>query len=48
MQVAKIRQNFYIDNVNIKDKTYFYKVTVVDKDNLESFVQKDIIMGKTK
>jgi hypothetical protein len=45
--LAKVRNNSYTDKINQDEKTYFYRVTVVDKDTLESHVKDSIVMGKT-
>lgn len=48
MGIARVRGgNEYIDNVNEDGKTYFYKVTAVDKDGLESEMPSFAVVGAT-
>jgi fibronectin type 3 domain-containing protein len=43
--IAKLYNNSYIDDVNKDGKVYFYKVSVVDKDGLESELAQTGVMG---
>lgn len=45
--LAKTQENNYEDIVNGKNKSKYYKVTIVDKDGLESPMSKNGIEGKT-
>ncbi|MBK1972116.1 fibronectin type III domain-containing protein [Campylobacter sp. TTU_617] len=45
--LAKTQDNNYEDIVNGKNKSKYYKVTIVDKDGLESPMPKNAIEGKT-
>lgn len=44
---ARTQNSSYTDNIKKDGRTYFYKVTAVDKDGLESLMQKTPIMGST-
>jgi len=45
--IATLYNNQYIDNIGEDGKQYFYKVSVVDKDGLESTLQKIPVQGST-
>ncbi len=45
--VAKTKNSEYIDELKEDSKEYFYRVSVVDKDNLESIYNRYTAMGKT-
>ena len=45
--IAKLKNNYYIDKCNEDAKQYFYRVSVVDKDGLESKHKKKSIQGLT-
>lgn len=45
--VAKLHNNVFIDNIDVDGKEYFYRVSVVDTDNLESKYKNKSIMGVT-
>ncbi|MEA1956639.1 MAG: hypothetical protein U9N02_09150 [Campylobacterota bacterium] len=45
--IATLHNNHFIDNINENGKQYFYKVSVVDKDLLESIHQKIARQGST-
>jgi fibronectin type 3 domain-containing protein len=45
--IAKLYNNHYTDNIDEDGKVYFYRVSVVDKDGLESEHDKNTIMGMT-
>lgn len=45
--LAKLENNSYEDRVEGAGKTKYYKVTIVDKDGLESAMPKESAMGKT-
>ena len=45
--IAKVTTNSYVDNVNEDGKSYFYRVSVVDKDDLESVSDQHSVQGKT-
>ena len=45
--IAKLYNNHYTDKIDEDGKVYFYKVSVVDKDGLESKKDKHTIMGMT-
>ncbi len=47
MTIAKVRGTRYIDLINEDGATYYYKVTAVDKDGLESFKQDVPAVGTT-
>jgi len=45
--IATLHNNHFIDNIGEDGKQYFYKVSVVDKDGLESPLQKIALQGST-
>jgi fibronectin type 3 domain-containing protein len=45
--ITKLYNNHYTDNIDEDGKVYFYRVSVVDKDGLESEYDKNTIMGMT-
>ena len=45
--IAKLNNNYYVDECNEDAKQYFYRVSVVDKDELESLHNKKSIQGLT-
>ena len=45
--IAKLYNNHFTDNIGKDGKVYFYRVSVVDKDGLESEHEKNTIMGMT-
>ncbi len=45
--IAKLYNNHFIDKINKDGKTYFYKVSALDKDGLESEYDKNKVMGMT-
>ena len=45
--IAKLENNHYTDHIDKDGKVYFYRVSVVDKDGLESEHDKNTIMGMT-
>ncbi len=45
--IAKLFNNSFEDKIEEDGKTYFYRVSVVDKDGLESISDKNSIQGKT-
>lgn len=45
--VAKLKNNYYTDEINEDAKQYFYRVSVVDKDELESKHDTSSIQGLT-
>lgn len=45
--IAKLHNNTFTDKINEDGKSYFYRVSVVDKDGLESEHDKNTIMGMT-
>ncbi len=45
--IAKLYNNHYTDNIDEDGKIYFYRVSVIDKDGLESEHDKNTIMGMT-
>lgn len=45
--IAKLYNNHYTDHIDKDGKVYFYRVSVVDKDGLESEHDKNTIMGMT-
>ena len=45
--IAKLKNNYYLDKCNEDAKQYFYRVSVVDKDELESKHKKKSIQGLT-
>ena len=45
--IAKLFNNSFEDKVDEDGKTYFYRVSVVDKDGLESVFNKNSIQGQT-
>ena len=45
--IAKLYNNHYTDKIDADGKVYFYRVSVVDKDGLESKKDKHTIMGMT-
>ena len=45
--IAKLFNNNFTDKIDEDAKAYFYRVSVVDKDGLESLYDKNTIMGKT-
>jgi len=45
--IAKLYNNTFTDTIDEDGKAYFYRVSVVDKDNLESEHEKNSVMGKT-
>ena len=49
-EIAKVNSDvsFYTDKINSDGKRKFYKITLVDKDNLESSLNFQPIMGKTQ
>ncbi|WP_457744270.1 fibronectin type III domain-containing protein [Sulfurimonas sp.] len=45
--IAKLYNNTFTDKIDKDGKAYFYRVSVVDKDNLESEHAKNSVMGMT-
>ncbi len=45
--IAKLYNNHFIDKINKDGKTYFYKVSALDKDGLESEYDKSKVIGMT-
>jgi len=45
--IAKLYNNYFIDTIDKDGKVYFYRVSVVDKDGLESEHEKKTVMGMT-
>ncbi len=45
--IAKLYNNHFTDKIDEDGKTYFYKVSVIDKDGLESEHDKNKVMGMT-
>ncbi len=45
--IVKTNKNSYVDEVNEDGKTYYYRITVVDTDGLESKVEKNTLKGTT-
>ncbi len=45
--IAKLFNNHYTDKIDEDGKAYFYRVSVVDKDGLESEYEKTTVMGMT-
>ncbi|MEN4052185.1 hypothetical protein [Sulfurimonas sp. NWX79] len=45
--IAKLYNNHFTDKIDEDGKTYFYKVSVLDKDGLESEHDKNKVMGMT-
>lgn len=45
--IANVKQNYYIDKINEDGKQYFYKISSVDKDGLESEYDNQAIQGLT-
>ena len=45
--IAKLYNNHFNDKINEDGKAYFYRVSVVDKDGLESEHEKNSVMGRT-
>ena len=45
--IATLQNNHYIDDIGEDGKQYFYKVSVVDKDGLESLHQEIALQGST-
>ena len=45
--IAKLYNNTYSDHIDKDGKVYFYRVSVVDKDGLESDHNKNTVMGMT-
>ncbi len=45
--IAKLYNNHFTDKINKDGKTYFYRVSVIDKDGLESEHDKNSVMGRT-
>jgi len=45
--IAKLKNNSFVDKCNEDAKQYFYRVSVVDKDGLESLYKKKSIQGLT-
>jgi hypothetical protein len=45
--IAKLYNNHFNDKINEDGKAYFYRVSVVDKDGLESEHDKNTVMGRT-
>jgi len=45
--IAKLQSNKFVDKINEDGKVYFYAVSVVDKDGLESEYEKNKVMGMT-
>jgi len=45
--IAKLFNNHFIDDIDEDGKAYFYRVSVVDKDGLESEYDQNTIMGMT-
>jgi hypothetical protein len=45
--IAKLYNNHFIDKIDKDGQAYFYRVSVVDKDGLESEHEKDTVMGMT-
>lgn len=45
--IAKLYNNHFTDTIDKDGKVYFYRVSVVDKDGLESEHEKNTIMGMT-
>ncbi len=45
--IGKTADTKYIDHINKDGAAYYYKVTAVDKDGLESLMQDRAVMGKT-
>lgn len=45
--LKELKTNFYVDNIEEDGKQYFYRVSVVDKDGLESIYDKYSEMGTT-
>lgn len=41
------KENYYIDSVDEDGKEYFYKISVFDKDKLESSIENSTAMGKS-
>lgn len=45
--IAKLHNNSFVDKIEANGKTYFYRVSAVDKDTLESEHSKNSIQGMT-
>lgn len=45
--IAKLYNNHFIDKIEKNDKVYYYRVSAVDKDGLESLHEKNSIQGMT-
>ena len=45
--IAKLHNNTFVDQINEDGKSYFYRVSAVDKDGLESEHEKNSIQGMT-
>ena len=45
--VANVKDNYFIDKINEDGKQYFYRISAVDKDGLESEYEKQAIQGIT-
>lgn len=45
--LAKIKDNTFVDNIEEDGQTYFYRVSAVDKDSLESKHEEESIQGST-
>ncbi|NWF67291.1 MAG: fibronectin type III domain-containing protein [Campylobacterales bacterium] len=45
--IAKTTDTRFVDNINKDGASYYYRVTVVDKDGLESEFQQNAVMGTT-
>jgi len=45
--IAKLHNNHFVDKVGKDGVTYFYRVSVVDKDGLKSNYEKSVAMGST-
>jgi len=45
--IGKLYNNSFTDNIDIDGKEFFYRVSAVDSDGLESIYDEDTVMGKT-
>ena len=45
--LVSLTDNFYVDNIEDDSKQYFYRVSAVDKDGLESMHNRNSVMGAT-
>ncbi len=45
--IAKLKKNFFVDKCEEDAKQYYYKVSVVDKDGLESRYEQNFVSGST-